>query len=319
MAGLVPAIHALFCGKDVDARRRPGMTEYDSFAIPHNKVACMPRHIVCLTYDFDTQSGFIARGMTTPTPLSRGEFGAMASRRVLDFLNVRGIKATWFIPGFTIESWPRECAAVAAAGHEVGHHSWAHIPPANQTREEEEADLVRANEAIARLTGHKARGYRSPSWDLSEHTIDLLLRHGFLYDTSLMGADYRPYRARRGDVAELGEVFHFGEETALVEMPISWSLDDFPHFEFVRQPQTILASMQPARAVMQNWLDEFLYMKKTAEWGVLTYTMHPYVIGRGYRMLALEELVDRLAKEGAVFMTMEEAAREAKQRLDRGA
>ena len=35
----------------------------------------MPRHIVCLTFDFDTQSGFIARGMTTPTPLSRGEFG----------------------------------------------------------------------------------------------------------------------------------------------------------------------------------------------------------------------------------------------------
>ena len=33
----------------------------------------MPRHIVCLTFDFDTQSGFIARGMTTPTPLSRGE------------------------------------------------------------------------------------------------------------------------------------------------------------------------------------------------------------------------------------------------------
>jgi len=39
----------------------------------------MPRHIVCLTFDFDTQSGFIARGMTTPTPLSRGEFGAVAS------------------------------------------------------------------------------------------------------------------------------------------------------------------------------------------------------------------------------------------------
>jgi peptidoglycan/xylan/chitin deacetylase (PgdA/CDA1 family) len=56
-------------------------------------------------------------------------------------------------------------------------------------------------------------------------------------------------------------------------------------------------------------------MKKAADWGVLTYTMHPYVIGRGYRMLALEELVDRLAKEGAVFMTMEDAAREAEQRL----
>jgi hypothetical protein len=39
--------------------------------------------------------------------------------------------------------------------------------------------------------------------------------------------------------------------------------------------------------------------------------MHPYVIGRGYRMLALEDFIDRLIGEGAVFMTMEEAAREA--------
>jgi peptidoglycan/xylan/chitin deacetylase (PgdA/CDA1 family) len=275
----------------------------------------VPRHIVCLTFDFDTQSGFIARGMTTPTPLSRGEFGAMASGRILGFLKERGIRATWFIPGFTIESWPRECAAVLEGGHEVAHHSWAHVPPAEQTREQEEADLVRANEAVARLSGRKARGYRSPSWDLSEHTVDLLLAHGFLYDSSLMGADYRPYRARRGDVARLGESYRFGEETSLIEMPISWSLDDFPHFEFMRQPTSVLASLQPARAVMQNWLDEFRYMRRTVDWGVLTYTMHPYVIGRGYRMLALEELTDTLAREGAQFMTMEEAASEAQERL----
>jgi len=275
----------------------------------------MPRHIVCLTFDFDTQSGFIARGMTTPTPLSRGEFGAMASGRILDLLSSRGIKATWFIPGFTIETWPRECHDVVARGHEVAHHSWAHIPPATQTVEEVEADLVRANEAIAKLAGRKARGYRSPSWDLSEQTVDLLLRHGFQYDSSLMGSDYLPYRARRGDIATLGEPFRFGEETALIEMPISWSLDDFPHFEFVRTAATILPGLQPARLVMQNWLDEFLYMKKSVEWGILTYTMHPYVIGRGHRMLALEDLVDRLIKEGAVFAMMEDAAREAASHL----
>jgi peptidoglycan-N-acetylglucosamine deacetylase len=275
----------------------------------------VPRHIVCLTFDFDTQSGFMARGMTTPTPLSRGEFGAVASRRILDFLKSRGIKATWFVPGFTIESWPRECSAVVAGGHEVAHHSWAHVPPATQSRADEEADLIRANEAIARLSGRKARGYRSPSWDLSEHTIDLLLGHGFLYDSSLMGSDYLPYRARRGDIAKLGEPFHFGEPTTLIEMPISWSLDDFPHFEFLRTDASILASMQPAQAVMQSWLDEFLYMKKTVDWGVLTYTMHPYVIGRGYRMHALEGLVEKLGNGGAVFMTMEDAAREAQQRV----
>lgn len=275
----------------------------------------VPRHIVCLTFDFDTQSGFIARGMTTPTPLSRGEFGLVGARRILALLKSSGIRATWFIPGFTIESHVGACEAVVRDGHEVAHHSWAHIPPAQQSREEEEADLVRANDAVARLTGGRARGYRSPSWDLSENTIDLLLAHGFLYDSSLMGADYWPYRARRGDQAELGKPYRFGEETALIEMPISWSLDDYPHFEFVRTPTTVLPGLHSARTVMENWRDEFSYMQQTVEWGVLTYTMHPYVIGRGYRMLALEGLVKDLAAAGAVFMTMADAAAEAQVRM----
>lgn len=275
----------------------------------------MPRHIVCLTFDFDTQSGFISRGMTTPTPLSRGEFGLTGARRILALLAANGIKATWFTPGFTIESHPAACEAVVAAGHEIAHHSWAHIPPAQQSRDEEEADLVRANDAIARLTGRKARGYRSPSWDLSEHTVDLLLAHGFRYDSSLMGADYWPYRARRGDRAELGKPFQFGETTDLIEMPISWTLDDHPHFEFIRTPAAVMPGLQPARIVMESWWDEFVYMRKSVEWGVLTYTMHPYVIGRGYRMLAFEGLLEKLARAGAVFMTMEEAAQEAQGRL----
>src|SRR3977135_2110214 len=285
-----------------------------TFVLSTFRESHVPRHIVCLTFDFDTQSGFIARGMTSSTPLSRGEFGLVGARRILALLKSSGIRATWFVPGFPIESHPRACEAVVQDGHEVAHHSWAHVPPAQQSGEEEEADLVRANDAIARLTGRKARGYRSPSWDLSESTIGLLLAHGFLYDSSLMGADYWPYRARRGDRAELGKPYRFGEETPLIEMPISWSLDDFPHFEFVRTPATILPGLRSARVVMQNWLDEFLYMKKTVEWGVLTYTMHPYVIGRGYRMLAFEDLVARLLAGGAGFMTMEEAAREAEAR-----
>ena len=275
----------------------------------------MPRHIVCLSFDFDTMSGFIARGLTTPGALSRGEFGARAAPRVLELLRSRGIASTWFTPGFTIESFPRECEAVVAAGHEIGHHSWAHVPPASQSRDEEEADLVRANDVIRRLTGRTARGYRSPSWDISRHTIELLLAHGFVYDSSLMGADWWPYRVRHGDVAEIGEPYHFGVPTPLLEMPISWSLDDFPHFEFLRTPQGVLPGVQPPRAVMAAWLDEFRCMKKSVDWGVLTYTMHPYVIGRGNRLLALEDLLDALAREGAVFMTMEDAAREAQDRL----
>ena len=64
-----------------------------------------------------------------------------------------------------------------------------------------------------------------------------------------MGADYWPYRARRGDRAELGKPYGLGEETALIEMPISWSLDDFPHFEFMRTPTMVLPGLQSARTV----------------------------------------------------------------------
>lgn len=275
----------------------------------------MARHIVCLTWDFDTQSGLIQRGLTSPTPMSRGEFGLIGTQRILGMTKERGLRTTFFIPGFTIESHPAACEAVVEAGHEVGAHSWAHIPPADQSRAEEEADMLRAHEQIEKIWGRKPVGYRSPSWDLSENTIDLLERQGFLYDSSLMGADYIPYRARVGDVAVLGKPYVNGRETSLVEMPISWSLDDHPHFEYLRTPQFTMPGLKSAREVMDSWYDEWRYMKKTVDWGILTYTMHPYVIGRGFRMYALEGLVDKLIAEGAEFMTMEDAAREAKAKL----
>jgi peptidoglycan-N-acetylglucosamine deacetylase len=275
----------------------------------------MPRHIVCLTFDFDAQSGFISRGLATPTPLSRGEFGVVGAARILDLLKAHDIRSTWFVPGFTVETYPAVCESLVRAGHEIGHHSWAHVAPAGQSREEEEADMLRATAAIQRVLGTKPVGYRSPAWDLSANTLELLMEQGFEYDSSLMGGDYLPYRARRGDQVALGKPLGFGEETSLVEMPISWTMDDHPHFEYWRLPNTVNPGLQSPRTVLEGWTDEFLYMKKSVDWGVLTYTMHPYVIGRGYRMLHFEQLVQRLVKEGAVFMTMAEAAREAKPHL----
>ena len=79
----------------------------------------------------------------------------------------------------------------------------------------------------------------------------------------------------------------------MIEMPISWSLDDIPISSSCARRNRCCPGLQSARNVMDNWLDEFLYMKKSVDWGILTYTMHPYVIGRGYRMLALETFVER--------------------------
>ena len=270
----------------------------------------MARHIACITFDFDAMSGLVARGLTSPTPVSRGEFGAVALPRILDLLKRRGIPASFFIPGVIIDTYPALCERIVAEGHEVGHHGWTHVPPASLKPEEEEATLVRGTERIVQLTGVKPRGYRSPSWDLSPVTLPLLLKYGFLYESSMMGHDHSPYRARTGDVVHLDRAMEFGPESPLVEMPISWSLDDFPHFEFLRLPTSVTPGLMNASGVLANWSDDFEYMRRTEEWGVLTYTCHPYVIGRGHRMLMLEKLLDALVEKSAVFLTLEAAAKE---------
>ncbi len=270
----------------------------------------MKRSIACLTFDFDAISLWMARNMTSPTPVSRGEFGVVGAQRILALLRKFDIRSTWFIPGHTIETYPAMCREVVAEGHEIGNHGWLHVPPASMSREQEEAGLVRANENIRALTGAYARGYRSPSWDLSPHSIELLLKHGFAYDSSMMGDDYTPYRIRQGDVVPADQPVVFGSPTRLIEMPVSWTLDDFPHFEFTRTPSFVLPGLANANAVMDNWLEDFLYLKDNLDWGVATYTFHPQVIGRGHRMRMLERLIARLRDEGARFERLGDVAAE---------
>ncbi|MDB5863136.1 MAG: hypothetical protein JWO70_942, partial [Betaproteobacteria bacterium] len=60
----------------------------------------MPRALVCLTFDFDAISGWIARGMTSPGPISRGEFGPhVGVPRILDLLKRHEVPSSWYIPG----------------------------------------------------------------------------------------------------------------------------------------------------------------------------------------------------------------------------
>lgn len=267
------------------------------------------QHIATISFDFDAMSGFISRGLTSPTPISRGEFGPVAVERILALLKKYRITASWFVPGHTLETYPDHCKRVFDAGHEIGHHGWTHMPPNDMTREQEEEGLVRTNEQIKKLTGQYARGYRSPSWDLSPHSVELFLKHGFFYESSMMGDDHMPYRVRQGDVITLEKPAVFGKPTKLIEMPVSWTLDDYPHFEFLRTKQTILPGLMNANLVCENWINDFLYMKKTVKWGILNYTFHPFVIGRGHRMMALEKLLRKLSNEGATFMTLEAAAK----------
>jgi len=268
------------------------------------------RATVCLTFDFDAIALWLGTfGVTSPGPVSRGEFGVVGVRRILRLLEREGVRATFFVPGHTAETYPAATRAIVAAGHEIGHHGYLHEDPVRLGRKRERAVLRRGLEALERVAGLRPVGYRSPGWDTSPDTIELLVEAGFRYDSSLMGDDYSPYWCRVGDVARRDGPFVFGKAVDLVEMPVSWALDDFPHFEYVSLGGVIRPGSAAASKVEEIWQEEFAFMYREVPGGVLTLTMHPQVIGRGHRMLMVERLIAFYkGHEGVRFATLAEAA-----------
>ena len=267
----------------------------------------MPNSTVCLSFDFDALSVWLAYEKTTPAMLHRGEFGARVGvPRILRFLKQNGLGATFFVPGHTVESFPRETESILEAGHEIAHHSYAHVDPSTQAPEEERADMERAWRALGRI-GVEPLGFRSPSADLSEATLGLVEELGFLYDSSLMSDDFHPFHPRIGDRVSRDEPLERGQEARVWELPMCFELDDWVHFQFNFEPYR--KGGAPPSAVLEIWCEEFDWMEEHVDGGVLTVCLHPQVIGRGHRMAMLDRFVRHCLAAGARFERMGDVAR----------
>jgi peptidoglycan/xylan/chitin deacetylase (PgdA/CDA1 family) len=267
-----------------------------------------PNGYVCLSFDFDGPSLWMQRRQTSPTPVSRGEFGAVAVPRILRLLERRGIPATFFIPGHTIETYPEECRMVADAGCEIGLHGYAHEHNPTMSPEKERWVMVRSLELVEGLSGRRPAGYRAPSGDLTTQTVDLLVANGVVYDSSLMGHDYRPYRVRRGDELPDDGPARWGEETDIIELPMSWTLDDYVYLEFVTFRRMLMPGLRRPEDMFANFTGDVAWMVREVECGVCNVVFHPQVIGRGHRLLALESWLDEIAGLGVTFARMDQVA-----------
>jgi peptidoglycan/xylan/chitin deacetylase (PgdA/CDA1 family) len=232
------------------------------------------RAAVSFTFDFDAESVWLAmdpENASRPGTLSIGVYGARVGvPLILETLAQRDIRATFFVVGKNVELYPDRVNAIIAGGHEVAVHGYTHTPPARLTPAEEEAELVRARKLLEGV-GATIAGYRSPSWDVSPVTLDLLQKHGFRYSSQFM-ADIRPYR-------------HDGHD--LIELPIQWLLDDWPHFQ--------MGFGQMDRPVQTTGHVETLWMEEldgiAALGGHCVLTMHPQVMGRPSRVALLDRLI----------------------------
>jgi peptidoglycan/xylan/chitin deacetylase (PgdA/CDA1 family) len=260
----------------------------------------VPRLTVALTFDGDALSDAVRRG-DPPVKLSHGEFGPRVGiPRILELLDRERIPATWFMPGHSLETFPRSTEAILAGGHELACHGWFHEDFSAIPADEQRRILERCVAKVEAVTGAPPTGHRAPYWALGPETLGIVEDLGFAYDSSLMADDYRLYRVRHDDRHSVEAGTTFGSEGSLFEVPVYWALDDWPYFE--PAPATGRDALAAPSRVLEIWTAELRYAHAHAPGGLLTVTMHPECIGRGHRMAMLEAFVAECRTlDGVVF------------------
>ncbi|MDL2273792.1 polysaccharide deacetylase [Oscillospiraceae bacterium OttesenSCG-928-G22] len=230
--------------------------------------------------------------------LSNGKAGPKRCLpRILDLLREYGLKATFFVPGWTAEHYPGLLEELLKEGHEIAHHGYTHesftgLPVAQQTE-----ILERSLSIFEKQTGVKGIGFRAPSSDWDRATPKILRDLGFSY-SSTMRADDRPYRT----VID-------GVESDFIEIPTAAELDDYSYtvYSIIPKEPAGLDRIAGFADVYDNYLREFEGYYRFG----LCYPplLHPQVSGAAGRILILEELIKRILEKGDVWVaTGEEIA-----------
>jgi peptidoglycan/xylan/chitin deacetylase (PgdA/CDA1 family) len=253
----------------------------------------------CLTFDLDAETAVLAesgRYARNAGVMSHQAYGPLVGvPRILDLLREYALPATFFVPGWTADRYPRAVESILEDGHEIGHHSYAHRSPFRQTEDEERADFERALETL-RGAGAGVEGFRSPSWEPGWRTPQIVAEHGLAYDSSLMDSD-KPYVLDTG----AGEI---------VELPPHWLLDDWEQYAYLPDPP-FRSPIESPQKVLDLWLSELDAMRRYGCLYVLT--CHPFLSGRPYRVEVLRRVIEHALAAGDVaFAACRDVARDAR-------
>ncbi len=137
------------------------------------------------------------------------------------------------------------------------------------------------------MTGRKPRGYRAPVYNANQATIDLLIEHGFTYDSSLM-ADDIPYRMRTA----AGQLY---------EMPPHWGSDDWPPFAHYAE----IGYMMPVKSPSEGLAASFEEFEAPYEAGGFWMGIwHPFLTGRLARWRVVERWLEQVVAERKVLVCL---------------
>lgn len=154
--------------------------------------------------------------------------------RLLELFDAFGLRSTVFVVGqdTEVDENAGPLAAVAAAGHEIGNHSWSHEPWLHlYSRGQIEEELCRTEEGLTRVTGMRPNGFRAPGYSTSGPLLDVLAERGYLYDASTLptwiGPLARAYYFRSAKLtaeerARRGRLFGRARDGLLPLRPYRW-------------------------------------------------------------------------------------------------
>jgi peptidoglycan-N-acetylglucosamine deacetylase len=247
------------------------------------------RGALALTFDVDAESAILAVDPAYAarlTTMSHQAYGPKVGvPRILRMLERTGVRGSFFVPGLTADRYPGTVEAILAAGHEIGHHGYSHVPYHALSDDEQRRDVERALASLERITGRRPEGFRAPWWELTNSTPALLAELGFSWDSSMMDDD-RPYLLDSG-------------KGILVEMPVHWMLDDWEQYAFLPEPHIGAVIESPAK-VLDLWAGELDALAD--EGGLMVLTSHPFLSGRASRVATLERVVEHARAAGGIWI-----------------
>ena len=189
--------------------------------------------------------------------------------RILDLLENREIKGTFFILGIVAEHYPGLIKRIAAEGHELGVHGYHHYEFNKMDRKQAFRELDRAKKLIEDVSGQNVYGHRAPAFSINQDTrwgLDVIAEAGFEYDSSVM-----PIRSLRYGWPEFGSRIRAVETScgkSLIEAPIT--------------PSRILFMELPASGGRYFQILPYVYLKHKMERIIKSHPfifyIHPYEI-----------------------------------------
>ena len=141
--------------------------------------------------------------------------------RILQELENRNLKATFFCLGWIAEKHPNVIRKIHSKGHHIGCHSYQHELSFRFDREGFKQDTEKSKKLIEDLIGESIDAFRAPGFSINEQNLwafEVLTELGFEYDCSLFPAahDY-------GGFASYGK-----SEPAILQLPNGKQLKEFP-------------------------------------------------------------------------------------------